>query len=108
MSYVTNVLISCSILEEEMSEPERLGGYSNIIEINRWLEESGHGEFRYLSRHAGGKKVMEAEVWGAAFNYIRLEELIDFIRSLNWLHPRQVQLFIQDEDEDIFTERYQE
>ena len=57
------------------------------------------------SEFVGGDKNMECDVYLAAFNYMPLEHLLAAVRGARWNSPEHVQVFVQDEDEDRFTER---
>lgn len=99
MSYVTNVLLSFSILEDEDAR---------MAEVNGWLSQndsrgqqlgdiSGAEDPKY-----GGSKFMEVPLWGAAFNYVDLDGLRGAVRAAKWKEPEHVRLFVCDQDDDTF------
>ena len=102
MSYVTNVMLSHCILENGGLYPDELT--APVERLNEALGARAGSGFKRLDPHAGGVKVMESTVYGIAFNYFgQVEELAPFILKAGWKHPKDVQVFICDQDEDRFT-----
>lgn len=101
MSVVSNIIFSFSILEESR-EHDTI--FINVEKINDWLEENHFGNFgQDVDKVAGGKKHLETPIFVAAFNYFRLDEFLDFVRSLEWNEPQYVQVFIQGQDDEKFS-----
>lgn len=50
----------------------------------------------------GGSKFMEANLWAGAFNHLDLDALKAHLRSLPWTEPKHVQLFIKEQEDDIW------
>jgi hypothetical protein len=42
----------------------------------------------------GGSKNMEAPLYAGAFNYLPLDELMAFLRTVPWSQPDEVQLIV--------------
>jgi hypothetical protein len=97
MSIVTNVLLKTST-----------GDKSRIAKLNTAFE-SGQ---KFVSCDDdslprgwyGGNKMLECEVYPAAFNHLDLEELVRAIRGVEWDDPLSVQLFVQEQEEDRLRE----
>lgn len=98
MSYVTNLILSFSVIENTLNR---------LKEINSYFEE-GCG-FVYVEDEIlprgwyGGTKYLEVELFIGAFNYLDEEELINHIKSINFEEPESVQLIIQRQYEDTFS-----
>jgi len=102
MSNVTNVILSFSIIEEEY-ELQDFQHYKIMDKINQWLYDSKYGQFsKELTEYAGGNKVTETPIYIAAFNHFNIDAFVEFIKTLNWEEPEDVQIFIQTQDEDRF------
>lgn len=99
MSYVTNALVACSVLEDDEDR---------MREVNEALSEASRGQqFKDISRTEvyGGSKHMEIPLWGAAFNYVGVREIMKAVSAAAWKEPQFVQVFICDQEDDIFTVR---
>lgn len=94
MSHVTDVVLFCSLLDKENG---------TIEQINQWLQEKENINLNELDCHAGGNKCMQASVWGGAFNYFNIQEFTDYLLTLPWEFPDNVQVMIQDEHDEQFT-----
>jgi hypothetical protein len=100
MSVVTNIVLSFSIMEESR---EHDTVYLNIEKINKWLDDNSFGDFgKDLDEVSGGRKHLETPLFAAAFNYFRLSDFVDFLHSLDWVEPENVQIFVQEQDENKF------
>lgn len=51
----------------------------------------------------GGTKMMEANLFIAAFNYFRENQFIKHLKSIKWRYPSEVQLIIKRDDEETFS-----
>ena len=99
MSDVTNVILSFSINENEVTE----GQYGNMVKINEWLDNHGYGVFgQDADDVAGGNKHLETPLYVVAFNYFGSRAFADFVEFLNWNEPENVQLLIQEQNENKF------
>lgn len=102
MSVVTNIILSFSIMENEISDIE--DSYTNMVLINNWLRKHDHGAFGEDATIAsGGEKHLETPVYLAAFNFFDLDEFLAFLRTLPWEEPENVQVFVQGQEEEKFT-----
>lgn len=110
MSVVTNILLSVSSSEERTSYPgppkgllkNWKGTYALVAELNKWLEENGHGPFGE-EIDAGGEKGFEANVFAAAFNYFNTEKFIEHAKTLPWRNREAVQIFVKEQEDSKFT-----
>jgi hypothetical protein len=97
MSYVDNVILSWSILE---NEDER------ISEINAWMRDNAGGQqFVDVTAHPeayGGAKYLETTLLMGAFNYMPEEEFLQFLRTLPWRDPTDVQYIVKRQESDRF------
>lgn len=94
MSYVTDIILSVLPTESEA-----------IKTINEWIESTTKPPLVNVSEHAGGDKAMAPDLWIGSFNYFRMEEFVDVVAKAPWREKRAVQLWIQDENDDIFHPR---
>lgn len=97
MSYVTNALVSFSIMEDA---DERMA------EVNERLADAARGQqFGDIWRSDiyGGHKFMEVPLYGAAFNYVEVRSMMDALQAARWKEPEHVRLFICDQDDDTFS-----
>ena len=46
---------------------------------------------------------MQACVYGGAFNFLDVDEFIEFVKVQAWREPQNVQLLIQGEEDEHFT-----
>lgn len=98
MSYVTNVLLSFSIMED---------AEARVAEVNENLAEHSQGQKLgdiWQSDVYGGSKYMEVPLYGAAFNYVEAARFIEAVRSASWKEPEHVRVYVCDQDDDAFTE----
>ena len=110
VSHVDNVILSFSITEDETPEDEN--GQSRYVlmdQINAWLRENAGQrqefgpELGYLHGSYGGAKCLETPLYIAAFNYLPESEFMDFLRSLPWREPDEVQVITKRQHEDVFV-----
>lgn len=99
MSNVTNVILHISIAEEEREDKP----IPPIFELNLCLEQL-NTSFKQVDQHAGGGKAFEAVVFMAAFNNVLTQEIVGIVASRSWKYPEDVQLFIMEQEDDLFTE----
>lgn len=96
MSWVTNLIISF-----DSDDP-------NVDAIQQWFEENTDSPITPLHRcpeHYGGTKCLETSFLVGAYNYLRLDELLDFLYELEWESPESLQVLVKGEEDDIFTDR---
>lgn len=97
VSVVTNVIITGGSAADMVA-----------AELNKWLDERGHGNLLEISEAAGGKKGFESSLWAGAFNYLdRIDFVVEFFRLRDSVRCRgrdDVQLFIQEQQDTTFRE----
>jgi hypothetical protein len=97
MSWVTNIILSTSILDADKSADLNAA-------IHRHYKDP-FGALMVISRDdAGGDKELEATIYLAAFNGFDLDRFLVAIRAVLWDDPEELQLFIKDEDDEHFSE----
>jgi hypothetical protein len=97
MSYMTQAVVVTSVLEDQ----------DQLDALNVALNQMGHKQrFEKLStREAGGTKVFCGQVWAAAFNYIRSEDIRAAVKSVGWAEPSTVFLLLEEEHDTSSAER---
>lgn len=111
MSVVTNIILHCSYGEDHSDISERDGGLTKRIykgpdTINQWLNGQGRelGELVFMNPHAGGTQIFSGAIFMGAFNYLDLDGLAEQIKSFTWDEPNKVQLFVREDEDDVFWE----
>jgi hypothetical protein len=102
MSRVTNAIITAHVGPHGDSDSE-------IDSVNGFLRETqggGSGEFVEVSQHAGGTKHMECRVYVSAFNHADTDVVVRAVEQAPWQDKEMVQLFIKEQEEDLFQLRY--
>jgi len=101
MSWVTNLLLYVNARD---AEPE--GG--KRVEVNEFFEQSDKLGLISLDNPAlprgwyGGDKMLEAQIYVGAFNYLDLEGFLEHVRGLAWQKDDSVQVFVKKQEEDVF------
>lgn len=113
MSTVTNTILTFALDEERYTEEHPQGDDARgvIAEVNEYWKQK-YGDAAIVSdgfRHPpevwhGGTKALECYVFVAAFNYLGLKEFVKHLRSIKWDAPSRVQLFVQEQEDDVFRE----
>ena len=94
MSLVTNIILITGISDE-----------IGIGELNRKFQQGTiFSEIDDSKIDYAGEKFIEAGIYLGAFNYLDLEELIKTIENTRWEYPKDVQLFVKEDNEDRFSE----
>src|SRR5215203_2718444 len=99
MSTVTDIIITCGLSEGDDDDH-----FPPIEHINRYLESDGRGALAHLNGHEGGTKEWQVNVFGGAFNHLRLEGFAEVLRSAPWSEPDRVTIFIQLEEDETMRE----
>jgi hypothetical protein len=105
MSNVTNAILTYPITNAEGTD------HIPLEAVNKFFENS-HNVFVHVkdpkiqprlwySRH----KCLECNVAIAALNHVNIEDLVLHIQQVDWEEPENVQLFLQEQEEDTFSER---
>ena len=76
-----------------------------VAEVNAWLKEVGYSELEEISDHAGGTKVLQAEIWSAALNHFEgyEEQHVDVFRRAKWEQPEKAVLIFEREEDERWT-----
>lgn len=86
MSFITDVVLFCSILDNDAG---------TIEHINHWLGEKDHSHI---------KETMLSGIWCGSFNRgFNIQEFTDFLLTLDWYFADNVQVMIKDEHDEQFT-----
>ena len=102
MSIVTNIIFSFSKIEHSGDDTR---DFVLMRQINKWLIKnsySGDSFGKAINAYAGGFRALECQVYVAAFNHFILDEFIEFVKSLHWVAPEDVQIFIQEQEDNKF------
>jgi hypothetical protein len=105
MSHVDNVILTFSILEDEV---ERDGSdvYPVMDAVNEWLRERIGQSFGpdLGGQHAayGGHKALETPMFVAAFNGLPEDGFLALLATLPWEWPDDVQVLIQRQHDERF------
>jgi hypothetical protein len=102
MSRVTNAIITAHVRPQGNSDFE-------IDAVNKFLrrtEGGGSGEFVEVSQYAGGTKHMECRVYVSAFNHADTNIIVRAVDQAPWRDKEMVQLFIKEQEQDVFQLRY--
>lgn len=97
MSMVDNCILTFSICEDEDEK---------IHQINSFF---GHKGFISVDSETlpigwyGGTKMLETPLFIAAFNYFNEGSFINRLKTLDWEYPKEVQLMIKRQDDDMFS-----
>jgi hypothetical protein len=102
MSRVTNAIIIAHVGRREGPDTE-------IDSVNKFLRETegaGGGEFVEVTQHAGGTKHMECRAYLSAFDYADTGVILHAVDQAPWLDRDMVQLFVKEQEEEMFLLRY--
>src|SRR5829696_5298903 len=100
MSVVTDLIITCGLSEENGADEN----FPAIDHINRYLESDGCGKLTHLNGHEGGTKHWQINVFGGAFNHLRLAELADAVRTAPWDNAGSVTILVKLEENEMMRE----
>ena len=101
MSRVTNLLLHINALETAPAS-------GKILEVNQFFERNDKHGLVSLDASSlprgwyGGDKMLEANLYVGAFNFLDLEAFLEHIRSLAWQEGDQVQAIVMKQEEDKF------
>lgn len=108
MSEITNLIITTSLSENVDYLSKKFKQYSvNGLPFNIVSMESENLPQNWY----GGSKMFNANVFIGAFNYLKIDDLIKYLKEhIDWNSPFSVQLFIKEQNDykfkliDIFNE----
>lgn len=107
MSEVTNLIISFSVGEDEISRIGKVntffnnGREFNIISADFERAKDWLG-IEKREKWYGGSKMLETPLYVGAFNSLDLEGLLEHMKALDWNEPENVQLIVKDQFSDKF------
>lgn len=93
MSRVTNIIVTCNISDR------------GARHLNEVISGICLPTLREVSRYAHGSKEVEADIWIAAYNYLDLDQFMSIVSICDWESPEDVRVFVQDQDDNHFSER---
>jgi len=104
MSYVTNLILSFSIGEDEISRVDEINIFHNNGRGFKLKSADFEREINQESNRAwyGGSKFLETPLYIGAYNHLNIEGLIEHLKIVNWDYPEAVQLILKEQDSDKF------
>ncbi len=105
MSHVTDIILVINLDDDTIPGYDELGP-SEVRELNKWLTQSNGypSELkRFDKQKAGGNKVLQCDLYLAAFNSLDYEGFQKAFHSIAWYDEDGIQLMLKDEHEDRFT-----
>lgn len=100
MSVVSNVILIFPCWEDAEDKIKTIN--AALPEGQNFLEQA----LCKFTEAYGGSKVLETQIYPAAFNYVSLDELLSAIQKVEWTNPELVQLLYQGQNEDKFSLHY--
>ncbi len=114
MSRVTNLMLTCSVMEHD-SRRDRDG--DELGEPLRQVREWCRGKTAdpdcprrdlmnlplRVDDEVGGPKHIECSIYIWAANWLNLEGFLEAVRTAPWRCPEDVQVFVQGQEESRFT-----
>lgn len=107
MSDVTNLILTFSISEDEISKVQEIncfwnnGRGFNLISADFERGQTLFGK-ENEKRWYGGDKKLETPLFIGAYNHLDLDGLIEFLKGLEWNRPENVQLIVKEEGSEKF------
>ncbi len=97
MSKVANVIIKFAVRD-----------FYGLEAVNSFFDQDENGFVSVGSEELprgwyGGDKMLEVNIGIGAFNYFDVDGFKRHLEKIEWQRPEQVQLFIQDQHEDLFS-----
>ncbi len=99
MSRVTNAILAAHVSRHPDGEIESVNEFLRANEV-------GGGEFKDATEFAGGYKHLECRVYLSAFNNADTNHIVEAVRQGVWRDRDMIQLFIKEQEEELFTLRY--
>ena len=100
MSRVTNVILSFSVLEPK---------YDVLQRVNAFFKPEYSTSYRGFivpdnDLWYGGTKFLERPTYLGAFNNFNADKFMDFLETIDWIFPYEVQIFICEQDDNGYYE----
>lgn len=110
MSFVTNIILHMSTIEEEDERIKEVNAYFSP-ENNYGISDRpliGLDDTELLPRGwYGGTKYLECELYVGAYNYLNLEAFLKHLSTaVKWSEPQNVQVFVKEQNYDKFKVVY--
>ena len=104
MSEVTNLILSFSVLEDEISRVKEVNLFQNNGRGFNLVSADFEREFEYKKRSAwyGGSKYLETPLFIGAYNHLDLVGLVNHLKNVNWDEPENVQLIVKEQASEKF------
>jgi hypothetical protein len=107
MSEVTNLILSFSIAENKASKRSEIELFHNNgrgfrLESADFEGENNVWNVQTTRRWYAGSKVLETPLFIGAYNHLDLDGLIEYLKTLEWEEPENVQLIVQEQHEYKF------
>lgn len=99
MSYVTNLLLHISMIENEQTRMQEVNTYFHQRETRPLISVSDESIPRGWY---GGDKYLECHLYLGAYNYLHLDEFIAHLKSIEWEEPEAVQVIVKEQSDDMF------
>lgn len=107
MSNVTNLIISFSIAEDEISRAMDINSFFNngrdFNIVSADFEKNKRLLLNTNKSWYGGDKYLETPLYIGAFNDLNVNELISFLKLIDWSEPENVQVIIKGQNDDKFS-----
>lgn len=95
MSLVTNIIIK-TLFDENAA----------IDAINRWADEryDTRGFTECSTEECAGSKYLEVKLFLGSYNYLDVKEFIDIVKKAPWEDIGTVQVFVQEQDDNLMRD----
>lgn len=110
MSVVDNIILTFSILEDSVELDDGSDRWPLLDRVNEWLVENASGqrfgkEINYCDGVYVSNKNLETPIFVAAFNFFLEDRFFDFLHTLPWEYPEEVQYIVQRQNDSVFSIR---
>jgi hypothetical protein len=104
MSEVTNLIISFYVSEDEISRAIEINYFHNNGQNFHVESANFEKELNPNSNKTwyGGNKYLETPLYIGAINHLDLDGLVEFLKTLQWEEPENVQIIIKEQFSDKF------
>lgn len=107
MSEVTNLILSFSVGEDEITKRDEIELFFNNGRGFKLTSADFEGEENLFEvknprRWYAGSKLLETPLFIGAYNQLDLDGLVEHLKSLTWQEPENVQLIVKCENDEKF------
>lgn len=99
MSHVTDIILICSGIDSDWNKAETI----DVLNLRLKRMKPTGGELKLCSDNLLTDRVLQAEVWMGAYNYLDISVFYKCFKRIRWEKPEAVMLLIKDEHEEEFT-----